>query len=57
MELIAHNATEKQLREQAEQMERNRDKVLLDQALSRERALEEHEMAERHDWSQILSKL
>ena len=29
LELIQHNATEKQLREQAEQMERNRDKVLL----------------------------
>ena len=37
LELIAHNATEKQLREQAEQMERNRDKVLLDAALERER--------------------
>ena len=36
LELIQHNATEKQLREQAEQMERNRDKVLLNQALARE---------------------
>ena len=26
LELIAHNATEKQLREQANEMERNRDK-------------------------------
>ena len=30
LELIAHNATEKQLREAAQDMERNRDKVLLD---------------------------
>ena len=47
LELIQHNATEKQLREQAEQMERNRDKVLLDQALQKERAIEQYEADER----------
>lgn len=47
LELISHNATEKQLREAAGQMERNRDKVLLDKALAYERAVEEAEMAER----------
>ena len=33
LELIAHNATEKQLREQAHQMELDRDKQLLSAAL------------------------
>lgn len=37
LELIAHNATEKQLREQADQVERSRDKQLLDKALDYER--------------------
>ena len=47
LELIAHNATEKQLREQAQQVERNRDKVLLEAALGRERAIEQVEHEER----------
>ena len=47
LELIAHNATEKQLREQAQQVERNRDKILLDAALDRERAVEQVEAEER----------
>ena len=47
LELIQHNATEKQLREQAEQLERNRDKVLLEAALDRERAVEQYEAEER----------
>lgn len=40
LELIGHNATEKQLREQAHQVELNRDKVLLSAALNRETAVE-----------------
>ena len=47
LELIQHNATEKALREQAEQAERNRDKVLLNAALDRERAIEQYEADER----------
>ena len=47
LELIAHNATEKQLREQAQQVDRNRDKILLDAALDRERAVEQVEAEER----------
>ena len=47
LELIQHNAMEKQLREQAQQVERNRDKVLLDAALDRERAVEQVELEER----------
>lgn len=47
LELIAHNATEKQLREQAQQVDRNRDKILLDAALGRERAVEQVEAEER----------
>ena len=47
LELIQHNAMEKQLREQAEQAERQRDKVLLNQALSREQAVEQYEADER----------
>ena len=47
LELIAHNATEKQLREAAQEMERNRDKVLLSNALAHEQALEQAEQAER----------
>ena len=47
LELISHNATEKQLLEAAGQMERNRDKVLLGQALAQERSVEEFEQAER----------
>lgn len=37
LELIQHNATEKQLREHAEQMELDRDKQLLGKALNYER--------------------
>ena len=47
LELIQHNAMEKQLREQAEQADRQRDKVLLNQALSREQAVEQYEADER----------
>lgn len=47
LELISHNATEKQLREQAQQVDRNRDKVLLDAALQREQAVEQVESEER----------
>lgn len=47
LELIAHNATEKQLREQAGQLERNKDKVLLDAALQKEQAIEQIEAEER----------
>jgi len=47
LELIAHNATEKQLREQADERERVRDKELLGQALNKERALEQLEADER----------
>ena len=47
LELIQHNATEKQLREQAEQRELDRDKQLLNQALTYERQVEELEANER----------
>lgn len=47
LELIAHNATEKQLREQAGQLERNKDKVLLNAALQKETAIEQIEAEER----------
>ena len=47
LELIQHNAMEKSLREQAEQAERNRDKVLLNAALDREQAVEQYEAEER----------
>lgn len=47
LELIGHNATEKELREAAEERERIRDKELLDSALNKERALEQLEADER----------
>jgi hypothetical protein len=47
LELIGHNATEKQLREHAEMQERARDKVLLNKALSYEQAVEQLEAEER----------
>ena len=47
LELIAHNATEKQLREQAVQAEKDRDKVLLNNALSYEKAVQDLEEQER----------
>lgn len=47
LELIQHNATEKQLREQAEAMDKNRDKVLLKKALDQEAAVEAYEAEER----------
>lgn len=47
LELISHNATEKQLREAAEERERIRDKQLLGSALDKERALEQLEADER----------
>ena len=39
LELIAHNATEKSLREQAHQADLDRDKVILNSALNVERAV------------------
>ena len=47
LELINHNATEKQLREQAEQQDRLRDKELLNNALAREKAIADLEAAEK----------
>ena len=47
LELIAHNATEKQLREQADDKERVRDKQLLGAALDKEKALQQLEEDER----------
>jgi len=47
LELIEHNAMEKQLREQVQQMELSRDKVLLEQALAHERAVAQFEDEER----------
>ena len=47
LELIQHNATEKQLREQAEAVDKNRDKVLLGKALAQEAAVEAYEAEER----------
>ena len=48
LELIAHNATEKQLREEAQQADRMRDKALLEVALGKERAVEQWESDERN---------
>ena len=45
--MIQHNAAEKQLREQAEAAERQRDKELLGQALQYEQSLENLEAEER----------
>jgi len=47
LELINHNATEKQLREQAETQDRLRDKDLLSNALTKEKAIEDLEAAEK----------
>ena len=47
LELINHNATEKQLREQAEMQDRLRDKDLLSNALTKEKAIEDLEAAEK----------
>lgn len=47
LELISHNATEKLLREQAHQVDLNRDKVLLGKALNHESAIEQVEQDER----------
>ena len=47
LELISHNATEKGLREQAQAADRDRDKVLLNEAISREQAIEQYEAEER----------
>ena len=47
LELIAHNATEKQLREQADDKERVRDKQLLGAALDKEKSLQQLEEDER----------
>ena len=47
LELINHNATEKQLREQAEQQDRLRDKELLNNALAKEKAIADLEAAEK----------
>ena len=47
LELIAHNATEKQLREQAHQADLDRDKVILNAALANEQAVRDYEEGER----------
>lgn len=47
LELIAHNATEKQLREQAHQADLDRDKVILNAALANEQAVRDYEEQER----------
>ena len=47
LELISHNATEKELREQAQHQDRLRDKDLLNNALAREKAMEQLEADER----------
>lgn len=47
MELINHNAAEKELREIQQEQEKNRDKQLLNAALERERALAEIEENEK----------
>ena len=47
IELINHNAAEKELRQIAQQAEKTRDKELLDAALAREKALADLEEAER----------
>lgn len=47
LELAAHNATEKELRNVAEQQERLRDKEMLNSALDRERAIEQIENEEK----------
>lgn len=49
LELIAHNATEKQLREQGEMREREADKMRLEKALAHERAIEQFEQEERNE--------
>ena len=49
LELIQHNATEKQLREQGDLRELEADKMRLDQALARERAVEQVEQEERNE--------
>ena len=47
MELIQHNAMEKQLRDAMNQEDLAKDKVMLNSALERERALEQLEADER----------
>ena len=47
LELINHNATEKQLREHAEEQDRLRDKELLNAALHREKQMQDLEAAEK----------
>lgn len=47
LELINHNATEKQLREHAEMQDKARDKVLLEAAMKKEKDIEDLEAAER----------
>ena len=47
LELIAHNATEKQLREQAHQADLDCDKVILNKALAQEQAVRDYEEGER----------
>lgn len=48
LELIRHNEAEKLLREQAEKVEKDRDRMLLQAALDREYALENLESEEKH---------
>ena len=44
MELIRHNAQEKELREKAEMAEKMRDKQMLDAALAYERQIQDFEL-------------
>jgi len=48
MELIRHNEAEKLLREEQERMEKERDKKMLNDALYREKALENLELEEKN---------
>ena len=47
LELIKHNEAERHLRNAQNDMEKQRDKELLDQTLAREKALADYEEAER----------
>lgn len=47
LELTAHNATERELHNLAQQAEKQRDKDLLESALARERAIEQIEQDEK----------
>lgn len=48
LDLIRHNEAEKMLRDQAEKLEKDRDRALLQAALDRERALDNLEAQEKY---------